>query len=165
MKAAIAMIILLAICASAFAQSVTTAGDSSGQSSTFQSVGGDFGRSWISEFKDQNKPANDSENLKNDLWSWGSTPKGKKMVNGKLVDAPYYNWTLYNISRNWLGDTSYLGNPVYMNNSSLGYYGYNYTSGEYVAAPLSPLYLSDDPWVLAQQLERPVIGDNSVYYP
>jgi hypothetical protein len=168
MKAIFAMIIIFALCASAFAQGLTAGSGSSGQSEKFQSVGGDFGRSWISEFKAQNnetEKANQSDDKANDLWSWGNSPKGKKLVNGKLVDAPYYNWSLYNLSTNWLGDTSYLGNPIYMNSSSPGYYGYNTTSGTYVSAPLSPQYLSDDPWVLAQQLGRPVVSDNQVYYP
>jgi hypothetical protein len=154
------------MCASAQAQGLTAGSGSSDAGAAFQSVGGDFGKSWISEFQAQNKEEkNESDDLKNSLWSWGGAPKGKKLVNGKLVDYPYYNWYLYNLSMNWLGDTAYLGDPVYMNNTSLGYYGYNYTSGKYEAAPLSPLYLSDDPWVLAQQLGRPVISDNQVYYP
>jgi hypothetical protein len=52
-----------------------------------QSVGGDFGRNWISSFKAQN-PQQAEPNLKNDFWSWGSSPKGSIVVNGNLLPDP-----------------------------------------------------------------------------
>jgi hypothetical protein len=44
-----------------------------------------------------------------------------------------------------------MGKPLILNSTTpYGNYGV-------VGAPLTPSYLSDDPWVLAQQLERPVV--------
>jgi hypothetical protein len=120
----------------------------------FQSVGGDFGKSWISNFQAQNPPAAE-ENLSNDLWGWGGAPKGKALVGGKLVDATSTTNTV-NFTANWLGELPQTA-PIYMNSSSpYGNYGIA-PNGNYNPAPLTPMALSDDPWILAQQLERPVI--------
>jgi hypothetical protein len=132
-------------------------------------VGGEFGQSWIKDFKEQNTPA-PSKDLKKDLWSWGGKPKGKALTGGgKLVDA-INNTTTINTSANWLGDTSALKNPVYMNSSSpYGNYGTSTDAqtGKILpnSAPLSPMFLSDDPWVMAQQLGRPVITPCEIKYP
>ena len=80
-----------------------------------QSVSGDFGRNWISSFNAQN-PQPADQNLKNDLWSWGSAPKGSIMVNGNLVPDPYYFWKSLNYTSGWLGRVYVdptTGNPVY----------------------------------------------------
>lgn len=127
----------------------------------FQSVGGDFGKSWISDFKAQNQHAAD-ENLTNDLWNWGKTPKGKMIMGGKPVDSTNKTYNI-NYTANWLGDIP-VGSPVYFNSSSpYGNYGRD-ANGNFVPAPLSPMSLSDDPWILAQQLERPVVMPAG-YYP
>lgn len=129
----------------------------------FQSVGGDFGKAWISSFQAQNQPQTDKENLTNNLWEWGGHPKGKTIVDGKLVDSTNGTTTV-NYTVNWLGDLS-LASPVYFNSSSpYGYYGQNPNNpSEVNPAPLTPLSLSDDPWILAQQLERPVIAPAGYY--
>ncbi len=80
-----------------------------------QSVSGDFGRNWINSFNAQN-PQPADQNLKNDLWSWGSAPKGSIMVNGNLVPDPYYFWKSLNYTSGWLGRVYVdptTGNPVY----------------------------------------------------
>lgn len=132
----------------------------------FQSVGGDFGKTWISNFLAQNRPTTSTtnENLKNDLWSWGNKPKGKTLVNGKLVDSTN-STTKVNYSANWLGDRP-IGRPIYFNSSSpYGNYGLNPDNANLVnPAPLTPMALSDDPWILAQQLELPVMAPVG-YYP
>lgn len=131
----------------------------------FQRVGGDFGQSWISDFKAQNRPAA-SENLTNDLWNWGNVPKGKTVVDGKLVDSTNKTAKV-NYTANWLGDIP-IGMPVYFNSSSpYGNYGRNpYNGTEVNTAPFTPMSLSDDPWILAQQLERPVSAPKGYYaYP
>ncbi len=104
----------------------------------FQSVSGDFGRSWLSNFMKENpKPA---ENKSGDLWSWGGIPKGSMLLNGKLVSVP--NTTkLANNSGNWLGETytdPYTGKPVYDNRPVFPEpdYGSN----------LPPVFNSNDPW-------------------
>lgn len=145
-------IVLIAV----FTSSLLLMSSSAQLTNQFQGVGGDFGKSWISNFKAQNQQAA-SENLTNDLWSWGNTPKGKMLVGGKLVDSTNRT-NKVNFTVNWLGDIP-IGNPVYFNSSSpYGNYGRN-QSGKYDLAPLTPMALSDDPWILAQQLERPVVGN------
>ncbi|MFZ3147800.1 MAG: hypothetical protein WA137_02030 [Methanothrix sp.] len=95
MKAAFAVIVSLTICLLAigcYGQSTSSA----------LSVSGDFGKNWISSFKAQNlKPA--EQNLKKDLWSWGGSPKGSIVVNGKLLADPYYIWKSLNYTSGWLG--------------------------------------------------------------
>ena len=83
-----------------------------------QSVGGDYGRTWLNNFNTQyTKPVVDnSYSNGNDLWNWGSAPKGRVAVNGKLVTDPYYIWKSLNYTSGWLGQvyvdpkTSY---PIY----------------------------------------------------
>lgn len=147
----------------AFVLSILFTACSAQLTNQFQSVGGDFGKSWISDFKSQNRPTA-SENLTNNLWSWGNAPKGKTVVDGKLVDSTNKTAKI-NYTANWLGDIP-IGNPVYFNSSSpYGYYGQDPNNPKFVnAAPFTPLSLSDDPWILAQQLERPVSAPAG-YYP
>jgi hypothetical protein len=155
MKLYLIIISLLAICLSALAQSVV----SGGENENYQGVGGDFGKTMLNSFKAQN-PQPAEENVSNDLWSWGTAPKGKKMANGKLVDATTVSSEV-NWSANWLGDKTGM-QPIYMNGSSpYGYYGRNGT--QFVSSPLTPMALSDDPWILAQQLDRPVMVSRDYY--
>ncbi len=82
--------------------------------SRFESVGGDFGRTWLNNFMVQNpKPA---ENNSSGLWNWGSAPKGRTVMNGKMVPDPYYIWKSLNYTKGWLGE-AYVdpktGYPVY----------------------------------------------------
>lgn len=107
-KTAFAVIISLTICLlaiSCYAQSMSNP----------QSVSGDFGRNWISSFKAQN-PLPAEQNLKNDLWTWGGSPKGSIVVDGNLVPDPYYIWKSLNYTSGWLGKV-YIdpttGYPVY----------------------------------------------------
>lgn len=87
-----------------------------GQSSSrFQDVGNDFGTERISKFK-ADTPQLSEQNLKNDLWSWGGTPKGSIIVNGTLAPDPYYIWRSLNYTQGWLGKAyidPYTGYPVY----------------------------------------------------
>lgn len=120
MKTAFAVIAILTLC-------ILTSDCNSQMASNAQSVGGDFGKDWISSFKAQN-PQPSKQNLENDLWSWGSAPKGSIIVNGNLVPDPYYIWKSLNYTTGWLGkvytDPStgypvygyvdpYTGNPIY----------------------------------------------------
>lgn len=80
-----------------------------------QSVSGDFGRNWINSFKAQN-PQPAEQNLKNDLWTWGGSPKGSIVVNGNLVADPYYIWKSLNYTSGWIGKVYVdptTGYPVY----------------------------------------------------
>lgn len=149
MRFVFTIMVLFALCLATSAGLLVQAGSCQSMGN-FQSVGGDFGRSWVNNFMAQNQPAQ-NQNLKNDLWSWGSSPKGTSIVGGKLVSNA--NTTAArNISANWLGDSSMpMQSPLILNSTTpYGNYGP-------AGAPLTPSYLSDDPWVLAQQLERPVV--------
>ena len=97
MKIMFTVAVLLALCLFAFVQSVLL---SSG-SGKFQEVGGDFGKAWISNVQAQNNKTADQGN-NTTLWGWGTVPKGKALVGGKIVDAPNGTW-LYNAT-NWMGD-------------------------------------------------------------
>jgi len=158
MKAALEIAILLVICllaADCYVQST----------SNFQNVGGDFGRNWISRYEAQN-PQPTEQNITNDLWSWGGSPKGTIVVNGQLMADPYYVWKSLNYTSGWLGKvytdptTGYpvygyidpytgmqvnyyidpkTGKPVYTN--SYPYYGLPYSEN---ASPYYFDYLSTD---------------------
>ena len=83
--------------------------------SSFQNVGGDFGRTWMSRYEAQNSKLAE-QNLTNDLWSWGGSPKGTIVVNGSLMANPYNYWKSLNYTSGWLGKV-YIdpttGYPVY----------------------------------------------------
>jgi hypothetical protein len=109
MRAAFAVAVLLIAC--------LLAGGSLGQSQDrFKSVGGDYGQNWITSFRAQNPENAKAISNGTDLWSWGSAPKGSKIVDGKLVTDPYYIWRSLNFTSGWLGETYVdpkTGNPVY----------------------------------------------------
>jgi len=87
-----------------------------GPLSSYQSVSGDYGRTWLDNFKDQNPNTETNEDTSTNLWTWGGAPKGMAIQNGKLVADPYYIWRSFNYSSGWLGQ-AYIdqttGNPVY----------------------------------------------------
>lgn len=89
--------VLLVLCLVSLAQFMTQ-GSGSGK---FQEVGGDFGKSWISNFQAENPKATSQAN-NSTLWGWGTIPKGKAVLGGKLVDAPNSSW-LY-AATDWMGD-------------------------------------------------------------
>lgn len=122
-------------------------------SASGQQVSGEFGRAWLQNFLRYNEPPVERDQV-NDLWSWGGAPKGKKIVGGKLVPDTTVNYT--NITSDWLGEMP-LGTIVNLNGSRYA------TMKE--GLPLSPLYLSDDPWVRAQQLGSIVRTPTDYYYP
>ena len=79
----------------------------------FQSVGGDFGRTWLQDRQAQNpSPTQNSTGL----WNWGGAPKGSIVQNGALVADPYYIWKSLNLTSGWMGQV-YVDpktrNPVY----------------------------------------------------
>jgi len=108
-------------------------------SSSIQSVGGDFGRSWL-----ENLPEDESTSAlpSGDLWSWGGMPVGKEIVDGQLVDSVHEGMVVIN-GTDWMG-TVPQGTPLYLNNTSNN------------SESLTPFFLSDDPWIRAQQLGQTV---------
>jgi hypothetical protein len=88
---------------------------SSGQSPPiFQSVSGEFAKNWIEDYKKENGIAdlpeagniasNQSQDNESDLWSWGSAPRGSRIVDGQLERDPNYLRPLLNLTSNWLDE-------------------------------------------------------------
>jgi len=85
---------------------------SSGQSPPiFQSVSGEFAQKWIEDYKEENgivdspkASLNQSQDNDSDLWSWGSAPRGSKIVDGQLERDPNYLRPLLNLTSNWLDE-------------------------------------------------------------
>ena len=120
MKTAFAAMIVLIACllaADCYAQ----------DSSRFQSVGGDYGRSVIGTFKasDAASPSDNGSNNNitrsnssgnNQLWNWGTAPKGSLIKDGKLVDDPFTTWKALNLSNGWMGEVEtdpFTGRSIY----------------------------------------------------
>ena len=93
---------------------LTTSGHSQNTRS-FQDVGNDFETEWVSKLMANNIQSS-QQNLKNDLWTWGSAPKGSIIVNGLLAPDPYFIWKSLNYTQGWLGKAyadPITGYPVY----------------------------------------------------
>jgi hypothetical protein len=110
MKTAFAVMVVLIACLLAV--------DCHAQStSRFQSLGGDFGRNVIDTLRaNDTKPAPASNNSSNNLWGWGSAPKGSLIQNGKLVADPFNTWKSLNYTDGWIGEVEkdpYTGYSIY----------------------------------------------------
>ena len=110
MRIALALVILLIAC-------LMAANCSAQSTSHFQSVSGEFGKTWIANFQAE-KPKTAPENKSGDLWSWGSAPRGSLIVDGELVADPTYYWPTLNntYGSGWMGDTTVdpkTGVPIY----------------------------------------------------
>lgn len=88
---------------------------SSGQSApVFHSVSGEFAQKWIEDFKKEkaavvvpkavDTQSIQSQDNQSDLWSWGSAPRGSKIVDGQLERDPNYLRPLLNLTSNWLDE-------------------------------------------------------------
>jgi hypothetical protein len=128
---------------------------SSAQNDGFQSVSGDFARSWLNDL--QAEKAKPTEEKDGSLWAWGGAPRGRIIVDGTLFPLP--NETIAKIADlgsstgNWLGEVyidPYLGSPVYYNRPPT--YGSNsmlpinpgYNPDYYPSLP--PVFKTNDPW-------------------
>jgi len=99
----------------------------------FQSVGEDFGTSWLDKHGTQ--PISTLE-IANNLWNWGAAPKGFALHNGTLYPP--------GTEPQWYYPTSYTDfTPIIINRTD---------SGKFQA----PTSLDVDPWLLAQLSGRPV---------
>ena len=108
MRIALASVVLLVVCllaADCYAQFPFSS----------QYVGGNFGRSWLSNFNAQSPPPS-APNPDSRLWSWGHAPKGSIIMNGKLTPDPYYIWKSLNYTSGWMGMAyvdPFTGYPIY----------------------------------------------------
>ena len=99
----------------------------------FQSVGESFGSSWLAKYGMQ--PTSTIE-IQNNLWRWGSAPKGFSLINGTLYPPGYLP--------QWFYPDTFTDNntPIIINNTG--------------SNNLQPNYLGTDPWLTAQLSGRPV---------
>lgn len=99
----------------------------------FQSVGEDFGTSWLEKYGTM--PISTLE-IANNLWNWGSAPKGFKLHNGTLYPP--------GTEPQWYYPNSFTDyTPIIINRTD--------------SSNLQSPYSSDvDPWLLAQLSGRPV---------
>ena len=99
---------------------------------SFLDVGGEYGASWLKEHGEEPK----IEETRNNLWNWGSAPKGFEIYNG-TVYPPGYAPSWYH--------PYYAANstPIIINNTAV--------NGQQVAE-----YAGLDPWLTAQLSGRPV---------
>ncbi|VVB66968.1 Uncharacterised protein [uncultured archaeon] len=105
----------------------------------FQDVGADFGTSWLEQYG--SRPASTTD-TQNNLWSWGSIPKGYSIYNGVLYPPGYLPQWYY--PSYWASS-----DPIVINNTK----GANYRISPSLAASNS---VYEDPWMLAQLSGRPV---------
>jgi hypothetical protein len=131
MKILFIVFVLILLCLAAHAQSVAVS-DSSGK---FQSVSGDFAQAWIKNYLASN-PSPVPQVNNTSLWGWGTIPKGKDLVGGKLVDNYTYS---QDMTANWLGDyylNPYTSEPIDPANYP-GYFIPVYSSPQY-SNPYNP---------------------------
>jgi len=98
----------------------------------FQSVGESFGSSWLDKYGTQ--PSSVIE-IQNNLWKWGSAPKGYTLINGTLFPPGY--------APQWFYPDTFANNntPIIINSTG----STNQQSN-----------LGIDPWLTAQLSGRPV---------
>jgi len=100
----------------------------------FQSVGGDFGTSWLENYG--TKPISTLE-IANSLWNWGAAPKGFKLHNGVLYPP--------GTEPQWYYPSSYADySPIIINRTEANKFQ---ASNSFDA----------DPWLLSQLSGRPVV--------
>jgi len=103
----------------------------------YQNVGGDFGKSWLEQHG--TKPVSIVE-AQNNLWNWGSTPKGYTIYNNTLYPPGY--------GPKWFYPAILTSSaPVVVNSTE---------ANNYLSQSLLPDAPYTDPWLLAQMLGRPV---------
>ncbi len=108
-------------------------------------VGGTFGENWLVQYGNKNVVKQSSG-----LWSWGVIPKGQMLSNGKLTE---------------LGPATLIY-PAFPTSTTPIIY--NATSPSEMirslnASQISNPLISEDPWVVAQTSDRPVLFRNLPY--
>lgn len=113
------------------------------------SVGGEFGNAWLTENSHKFDASNTkSANNGGDLWNWGGKPLGYEVINNKIYPfiAPT-QWFYPAFATN--------KTPIVVNGTAL-LMNRNYMLPNFVSSGFT-----EDPWLLAQLSEQPVI----VVYP
>ena len=99
---------------------------------SFLDVGGEYGASWLNEHGEEPK----IEETRNNLWNWGSAPKGFEIYNGTVYPPGY--------APSWY-------HPYYAANSTPIIINSNAGNGQQTADNTGL-----DPWLTAQLSGRPV---------
>ena len=99
---------------------------------SFLDVGGEYGASWLKEHGEEPK----IEETRNNLWNWGSAPKGFEIYNGTVYPPGY--------APSWY-------HPYYAGNSTPIIINSNAGNGQQTADNTGL-----DPWLTAQLSGRPV---------
>ncbi|MDM7935725.1 MAG: hypothetical protein QUS08_10095 [Methanothrix sp.] len=108
------------------------------QAHGFQNVGEDFGLAWLEQHG--TRPVSAVE-IQNNLWDWGGTPKGYRIIDGVLYPPGY--------GPEWYYPTlPTSGSPIVVNNTQVA----NYISPNLRSSPS----VYSDPWLMAQLSGRPV---------
>jgi hypothetical protein len=113
------------------------------------SVGEEFGNTWLTENSHKFNAANTrSSNNSGDLWNWGGKPLGYEVMNNKVFPliAPT-QWFYPAFATN--------KTPIVVNGTAL-LMNRNYMFPNFVSSGFT-----EDPWLMAQLSEQPVI----VVYP
>jgi len=99
---------------------------------SFLDVGGEYGASWLKEHGEEPK----IEETRNNLWNWGSAPKGFEIYNGTVYPPGY--------APSWY-------HPYYAANSTPIIINSDAGNGQQTADNIGL-----DPWLTAQLSGRPV---------
>jgi hypothetical protein len=108
-------------------------------------VGGSFGQNWIATSGNKNIYSNATG-----LWSWGQIPLGNIMQNGKLVSTGDQGTT----------ELIYPAFPEGAQNLIIGNKSINAPQNGprgLTQTQLNSPYLQEDPWVLAQSINQPIL--------
>ncbi len=110
--------------------------------SEFTQISGSYGETWLAESGNKNVIKQQSPNQ--GLWSWGTIPKGQILSNGKLTQ---------------LGPATLIY-PAFPTSTTPIIYNAT-TPQEAIrglnASDLNNPMISEDPWVMAQTSDRPVL--------
>jgi hypothetical protein len=108
----------------------------------YEDVGGSYGSSWLEQHS--TKPVSTVEQLQNNLWNWGTAPKGYLLLNNVLYPPGYGpQWYYPSIAT---GEA-----PLVINNSQAT----NYLTG---TPQSNSAYI--DPWLLSQLSGREILFIN-----
>jgi hypothetical protein len=108
-------------------------------------VGGDFGRTWISNYLSKN-PSPVSQDNNTSSGNWGNTPKVQGTIGSNMVSQQNAT-NLIQPSSNRLGDSTNLGNPSFPQNFTQVPF--------YIGGGLKPVHAMDASWNHTAQIPQP----------
>ncbi len=116
--------------------------------SQFTQISGNYGETWLAE--SGNKNVIEQQPPNQGLWSWGAIPKGRSLSNGKLMPAAPGTliYPAFPSSETPLVINATTPSEAVTGNNS---------------SQLSNPYISEDPWVIAQTSDRPVLFRSLAY--